>query len=272
MNIHNMTSYQHMMTSSNGNIFRVTGLCAGKSPVPGEFPAQRPVTRSFGVFFDLRLNKRLSKQSWGWWYATPSHSLSWRQCNDFHEINEMGWIIMPPLMVFVHLAISYIWNNYFKDFQSENQFSNNICTFWHYISFPFFNWVERSQLRVLRQGLKSGDKIVGPVIRTGPTEPWVLGVETDGKRTSSGLILLPQVAVAVAQCHLVANSCNSPGSTKFWQIDIFHKMEAQNGEESTPEDVNVMVPAELYLRKYLALQRRCEQVQQVGTDKNSDGR
>ena len=31
------------------------------SPVPGEFPAQRPVTRSFGVFFDLRLNKRLSK-------------------------------------------------------------------------------------------------------------------------------------------------------------------------------------------------------------------
>ena len=26
---------------------------------------QRPVTRSFDVFFDLRLNKRLSKQSWG---------------------------------------------------------------------------------------------------------------------------------------------------------------------------------------------------------------
>ena len=37
-------------------------ICAGNSPVPGEFPAQRPVTRSFGVFFDLRLNKRLSKQ------------------------------------------------------------------------------------------------------------------------------------------------------------------------------------------------------------------
>ena len=47
-----------MMTSSNGNILRVTGLCAGKSPVPGEFPAQRPVTRSFDVFFDLRVNKR----------------------------------------------------------------------------------------------------------------------------------------------------------------------------------------------------------------------
>ena len=38
-------------------------LCAGNSPVSGEFPAQRPVTRSFEVFFDLRPNKRLSKQS-----------------------------------------------------------------------------------------------------------------------------------------------------------------------------------------------------------------
>ena len=47
------------MTSSNGKIFRVTGLCAGNSPVTGEFPAQRPVTRSFDLFFDLRLNKRL---------------------------------------------------------------------------------------------------------------------------------------------------------------------------------------------------------------------
>ena len=49
--------------------------------VTGEFPSQKPVTRSFDVFFDLRLNKRLSKQSWGWWYQTPSRSL-WRHCND----------------------------------------------------------------------------------------------------------------------------------------------------------------------------------------------
>ena len=55
--------------------------CAENSPVTGEFPAQRPVTRSFGVFFDLRLNKRLSKQSWGWWFERPSRSL-WRHCND----------------------------------------------------------------------------------------------------------------------------------------------------------------------------------------------
>ena len=55
-------------------------ICAGNSPVTGELPTQRPVTRSFDVFFDLRLNKRLSKQSWSWWIETPSRPL-WRQCN-----------------------------------------------------------------------------------------------------------------------------------------------------------------------------------------------
>ena len=38
-------------------------LCAGDSLVTGEFPAQKPVTRSFDVFFDLRLYKQLSEQS-----------------------------------------------------------------------------------------------------------------------------------------------------------------------------------------------------------------
>ena len=49
-----------MMTSSNGNIFRVTVPLWGES---GEFPSQRPVTLSFHVFFQVRLNKRLTKQS-----------------------------------------------------------------------------------------------------------------------------------------------------------------------------------------------------------------
>ena len=56
-------------------------ICARNSPVPGEFPTQRPVTRSFDVFFDLRLNKRLSKQWWGWWFETLSRPF-WRHCND----------------------------------------------------------------------------------------------------------------------------------------------------------------------------------------------
>ena len=56
-------------------------LCAGKSPVSGEFPAQRSVTRSFDVFFDLPVSKRLSKQSLGWWFETLWRSL-WRHRND----------------------------------------------------------------------------------------------------------------------------------------------------------------------------------------------
>ena len=55
-------------------------ICAGNSPAPGEFPAQRPGTRSFDVFFDLRLNKRLSKQPWGWWFETLLCPF-WRHCN-----------------------------------------------------------------------------------------------------------------------------------------------------------------------------------------------
>ena len=61
-------------------ISALLAICAGNSPVPGEFPAQRPVTPSFDVFFDLRLNKRLSKQTWGWWFETPPRPL-WRHSN-----------------------------------------------------------------------------------------------------------------------------------------------------------------------------------------------
>ena len=64
-----------MMTSSNGNIFRITGHLCGEFTGPREFPAQRPVTQSFDVFFDLRMNKRLSKQSWGWLFEMLSHPL-----------------------------------------------------------------------------------------------------------------------------------------------------------------------------------------------------
>ena len=68
------------------------------SPVPGEFPAQRPVTRSFDVLFDLPLNKRLSKQPWGWWFETPAWSL-WRHRNGAHNVtlsSECGivWYIL----------------------------------------------------------------------------------------------------------------------------------------------------------------------------------
>ena len=71
----------------------ILAIRAGHSPVSGEFPAQRPVTRSFDVFFDLRLNERLSKHSWGWWLETPSRPL-WRPSKE-----EM-WC---------HVIIKFIW-------------------------------------------------------------------------------------------------------------------------------------------------------------------
>ena len=71
-----LTWWRHQMETFSAWL----AICEGNSPVPGEFPAQRPVTRSFDVFFDLRLNKRLSKQSRGWWFQMLSHPL-WRHCN-----------------------------------------------------------------------------------------------------------------------------------------------------------------------------------------------
>ena len=59
----------------------LVALCAGNSSVTDEFPSQRPVTWSFYIFFYLRLNKWLNKQSWGWWFETPSRPL-WCHCND----------------------------------------------------------------------------------------------------------------------------------------------------------------------------------------------
>ena len=76
-------------------------ICAGNSPVSGEFPAQRQVTRSFDVFFDLRLNERLSKQSWGWSLETQSRLL-WRKNNEY-ICNDMSSVV-------VHTEISLTWD------------------------------------------------------------------------------------------------------------------------------------------------------------------
>ena len=58
-------------------------ICAENSPVADEFPSQSPVTLSFDVFFDLRLNEWLSKQWWGWWFEMPSRPL-WLHFNELH--------------------------------------------------------------------------------------------------------------------------------------------------------------------------------------------
>ena len=113
-------------------------ICAGNSPVPGEFPAQRPVTRSFDVFFDLRPNKQLSKQRWGWWFETPSWSL-WRHRNGDRrdgcisvadtqlKFHLFSWLYVPLIFsatdtiserhyilkhISVHLIIKYTYFDY----------------------------------------------------------------------------------------------------------------------------------------------------------------
>ena len=75
--IREWTWWRHQMETFSA----LLDICAGNSPVPGEFPAQRPVTRSFDDFFDLSLDKRLGKQSWVWWFETLSSVTLWCHCN-----------------------------------------------------------------------------------------------------------------------------------------------------------------------------------------------
>ena len=94
-------------------------ICAGNSPVTGEFPTQRPVTRSFDVYFDLCPNERLSKQSWGWWFETLSRSL-WRHRN----VNEMWSLLTHPKFAGRHIYASWKikWN------KNSSHFPSDTCT------------------------------------------------------------------------------------------------------------------------------------------------
>ena len=78
--------WRHQMETFSAALL---AFSAGNSPSPGEFSTQRPLTRSVDDFFDLRLNKRLSKQSWGWWFETLSRPL-WRHCN---VIRTIVWLL-----------------------------------------------------------------------------------------------------------------------------------------------------------------------------------
>ena len=109
-------SFKYWWWSHQMEIFSaLLALCAGNSPVNGKFLAQRRVTQSFDVFFDLRLNKWLSKQPWGWWFETPSWSL-WRHCNDI--LNKSDKILSYVMSV----KNTLIW---LKEFQfGENKLAN----------------------------------------------------------------------------------------------------------------------------------------------------
>ena len=134
-------------------------ICAGNSPVTGKFPAQRPVMRCFDVFFDLRLNKRLSKQSRGWLFETPSRPLL-RHCNDYWWVDV---ICLPIFLRVASLALGqscdcpsaseatlkdmgkiHRYQTTTKDNEAQHP-ANRVYNSWHVIFIPvvhysFFSW------------------------------------------------------------------------------------------------------------------------------------
>ena len=87
-----------MMTSLNGNIFRVTGhLCR-------EFTGHTKTSDAEPwFFFDMRLNNRLGKQSWSWWFGTPLRPL-WCNCNDHTNPTTLSIVIPTQYATDIYLA------------------------------------------------------------------------------------------------------------------------------------------------------------------------
>ena len=102
-------------------------ICAGNSPVPGEFPAQRPMTRRFDVFFDMCLNKRFNKQSWGWWFETLSRPFS-VMCTLEHAKNNCPWgNLLSQYRVHVsQLQFAKSLSTWIR-LQNHNESRKNVC-------------------------------------------------------------------------------------------------------------------------------------------------
>ena len=96
------------MMSSNGNIFHLTGPLCGEFTGHQWIPHTKAVTQSFDVVFDLRLNKCLSKQSWGWWFEMPSRSL-WCNCNVFGSFLKLPSKQSHKLVITTHLYHKSTW-------------------------------------------------------------------------------------------------------------------------------------------------------------------
>ena len=186
-------------------------LCADNSTVTGEFSSQRPMTRSFDVFFDLCLNKRLSKQSWGWWFETPSRPL-WRHCDDrriiqFSDVhsfihckclwlikNRCMWYIVIYLICYILYVLSENWRNKIVIYRYNQQLVlGAIKTASHYLKqcwhsslthmcvrgSPSFNaeWSHVTTLHIEHGDLAARDihglKFFDIMILMYPWDPWV---------------------------------------------------------------------------------------------------
>ena len=116
---HQMGTFSAKLTFFEGNLLVTSG-----------FPSKRPAIRSFNIFFDLRLNKRLNKQSRRRRFETPS-PLSWLHCNEvmIRAMEYILWILGPHSRVekshiyideynFTHESIINNWRMYVMSFDS----------------------------------------------------------------------------------------------------------------------------------------------------------
>ena len=138
-----------MMTSSNGNSFRVSGPLCRDSPLTGEFPSQRPVKRSFDIFFDPSLNIRLSKQSGSCWFETSSHRL-WCHCNVYGTLMAIFVrAIINTVILVLHQSYAVIGN--LVIYESRIYFGLTYCAKIPEIQFgPMNMHVVNTKISVLR--------------------------------------------------------------------------------------------------------------------------
>ena len=104
-------------------------ICAGNSPVPGEFLAQRPVTWSFDAFFDLHLNKRFSKQS------CEASDLRWYCAH--YDVTVMDKLVMTYVQ---YLSTVLDWHmQVLKDHTTRNHITTKhyFCLIWNWILVVF---------------------------------------------------------------------------------------------------------------------------------------
>ena len=170
-------------------------ICAGNPPVTGEFPAQRPVTRSFDVLFCLLLNKRLSEQSRGWWFEMPSCPL-WRNCNEqnvaiyyqvkaccnmiyrpmrncvlWRHIKSLNFVVISPGNQWL-VAYSYLKSNTFVLHSSLKLFENVANTL-------NFKWIYSAQMtKGYTQNGHEGTDWTGPTVRWLHTQVYLGYTET----------------------------------------------------------------------------------------------
>ena len=120
------TWWRHQMETFSA----LLAICAGNSPITGEFPSQRPVSRKFVVFFDLRLNERLSKQLQVWWCETLSRLL-WRHCNviEMSHDDVIKWKHFPRYWPFVQRPVTQSLGVFF-DLRLNKRFSKQSRNRW----------------------------------------------------------------------------------------------------------------------------------------------